>query len=104
MTDDQTTTAPDVLDGWDLGEFTAADMTYPTYRKGSGPGVVVIHEIPGITPLVAAFADEVVEAGRNYALEHMDEILSLLETPEPPVQPWWRRFWPLKWGVKRWVE
>lgn len=53
----------DVLDGWDRGEFTAADMTFPTYRRGSGPGVVVIHEVPGITPLVTEFADELVDAG-----------------------------------------
>jgi len=53
----------DVLEGWELGEFTAADMTFPTYRRGSGPGVIVIHEVPGITPLVTAFADEVVDAG-----------------------------------------
>ena len=25
-------------------------VTHPTYRKGTGPGVVVIHEIPGMTP------------------------------------------------------
>jgi dienelactone hydrolase len=30
---------------------------------GSGPGVVVIHEIPGITPKVIAFAEEVVARG-----------------------------------------
>jgi len=78
MTDDQTTTAPDVLDGWELGEFTAADMTYPTYRKGSGPGVVVIHEIPGITPLVAALADEVVDAGFTVIMP------SLVGTPGKP--------------------
>jgi dienelactone hydrolase len=53
----------EILDGWDVGEFSAADMTYPTYRRGSGPGVVVIHEIPGVTPLVAKFANEVVERG-----------------------------------------
>ena len=38
-------------------------MTHPTYRKGTGPGVIVIHEIPGITPDVIAFAEEVVDAG-----------------------------------------
>jgi dienelactone hydrolase len=52
-----------VLEGWEAGEFTAAGMTYPTYRRGTGPGVVVIHEIPGITPLVTKFANEVVERG-----------------------------------------
>jgi len=53
----------DVLEGWEPGEFTAAGITYPTYRRGSGPGVVVIHEVPGITPLVTTFANEVVERG-----------------------------------------
>ena len=51
------------LDGWDRGSFTAAGITHDTYRKGSGPGVVVVHEIPGITPAVLAFAEEVVAAG-----------------------------------------
>ncbi|MFK7919756.1 MAG: dienelactone hydrolase family protein [Ilumatobacter sp.] len=53
----------DVLDGWQRNEFTAADITHHTYRKGSGPAVIVIHEIPGITPKVAAFANEVVDRG-----------------------------------------
>jgi len=65
----------DVLDGWELGEFSAAEMTYPTYRRGSGPGVVVIHEVPGITPLVARFANEVVDAGFTVVMP------SLLGTP-----------------------
>ena len=61
MTDNSTTT--EVLAGWEVGSFSAAGMEHPTYRRGSGPGVIVIHEIPGITPLVAKFANEVVEAG-----------------------------------------
>ena len=52
-----------VLAGWEPGEFSAAGMTFPTYRKGQGPGVVVIHEIPNITPLVTRFANEVVDRG-----------------------------------------
>jgi len=51
------------LAGWDESTFTYDGRTYPTYRKGSGPGVVVIHEIPGITPNVEKFANEVVDAG-----------------------------------------
>ena len=38
-------------------------MTHPTYRRGTGPGVIVIHEIPGITPEVVAFAEDVVATG-----------------------------------------
>ena len=77
MTDDHDA----VLDGWEPGEFTAADMTYSTYRRGSGPGVVVIHEVPGITPLVARFADEVVEAGFTVVMP------SLVGTPGKPPSP-----------------
>jgi dienelactone hydrolase len=51
------------LDGWGRSEFTADGRTLAVFRRGSGPGVIVIHEIPGITPLVAAFANDVVEAG-----------------------------------------
>jgi dienelactone hydrolase len=73
-----TDTHTDVLEGWDVGEFTAADMTYPTYRRGSGPGVIVIHEIPGITPLVAKFANEVVDAGFTVVMP------SVVGTPSKP--------------------
>lgn len=52
-----------VLNGWTKGSFTAAGITHDTFRKGSGPLVVVVHEVPGITPKVAAFAEEVVSAG-----------------------------------------
>jgi dienelactone hydrolase len=55
--------ANDPLAGWVKGEFTAAGFTRETYRRGTGPAVVIIHEIPGITPKVIAFANEVVDAG-----------------------------------------
>ena len=51
------------LAGWDKSTFTAAGFTRDVYRKGSGPGVVVVHEIPGITPKVQAFAEDVVARG-----------------------------------------
>lgn len=49
--------------GWKHDSFSAAGFTHDTYRKGTGPGVVVVHEIPGITPAVMQFAEEVVSAG-----------------------------------------
>ncbi|MGI9156307.1 MAG: dienelactone hydrolase family protein [Marmoricola sp.] len=52
-----------LLDSWSKGEHTADGVTHPTYRKGNGPGVVLIHEIPGITPEVAGFGEELVTAG-----------------------------------------
>ena len=51
------------LDSWEKGSFTAATLTRDTYRKGAGPVVIVVHEIPGITPAVERFADDVVNAG-----------------------------------------
>jgi dienelactone hydrolase len=48
---------------WEKSEFTSATITHDTYRKGSGPVVIVVHEIPGITPAVERFADDVVNAG-----------------------------------------
>ena len=70
-----------LLDGWTRGDHTADGTTHPTYRKGSGPGVIVIHEIPGLTPEVIGFAEEVVEAGFTVVLPH------LFGEPEAPMNP-----------------
>ena len=37
--------------------------TRPVWRRGSGPAVIVIHEMPGLHPLVIRFADRVAAAG-----------------------------------------
>jgi dienelactone hydrolase len=60
--------ASDLLQGWDSEEFTAAGITHQVWKTGSGPGVVLIHEIPGITPTVARLAKEIVAAGFRVAL------------------------------------
>lgn len=59
------------LESWERGSHTAAGTTHDTYRKGTGPGVVVIHEIPGLTPKVIAFAEEVVGRGYTVVLPHL---------------------------------
>jgi dienelactone hydrolase len=59
------------LAGWTLGSHTAGRVTHPTYRRGAGPGVVIVHEIPGITPEVLRFADEVVDRGFTVVLPHL---------------------------------
>jgi dienelactone hydrolase len=56
------------LASWTLADFSYGARTFPTYRKGTGPGVVIVHEIPGITPAVLAFADEVVGEGFTVVL------------------------------------
>src|SRR4051812_6622231 len=60
-----------LLESWTRGEHTADGITHPTYRKGTGPGVVIIHEIPGPTPKVVGFAEEVVAAGYTVELPHL---------------------------------
>jgi dienelactone hydrolase len=52
-----------ILPGWERSTFSAGDITHDVFRRGTGPAVVVVHEIPGITPAVLRFADEVVAAG-----------------------------------------
>ena len=51
------------LDGWVVAPFTGAGLTHDCYEKGSGPGVVLIPEIPGITPEVLGLAEHLVAAG-----------------------------------------
>jgi len=58
----------DVLEGFEATEFTHAGVTHPVYRAGTGPGVVVIHELPGLTPNVAAFARKLADAGFTVAV------------------------------------
>ena len=70
-----------LLDTWARGQHTADGVTHPTYRKGTGPGVIVIHEIPGMTPEVIGFAEEVVAAGFTVVLPH------LFGEPEAPMNP-----------------
>ena len=41
------------------------------YRKGTGPAVIVITEMPGMSPMVIGFADRVVELGCTAVLPHM---------------------------------
>ena len=49
--------------GWDQSSFTHEGVTHPTWQRGSGPVVIVVHEIPGVTPNVIKFAERVVSEG-----------------------------------------
>ncbi|WP_372733484.1 dienelactone hydrolase family protein [Nocardioides sp.] len=60
-----------LLDSWTQGDHRASGVRHPTYRKGSGPGVIVIHEIPGLTPSVIGFGEELVEAGYTVVMPHL---------------------------------
>ena len=56
------------LAGFESTQFTHAGTTRTVYRGGAGPGVVVIHEVPGVTPNVAAFGRRVIDAGFTVAM------------------------------------
>lgn len=60
-----------VLAGWDRGRHLAQGRAFDVYRRGEGPGVVVIHESPGLTPEVVAFGDDLVAAGFTVVLPHL---------------------------------
>lgn len=51
------------LPGWQQTEFSDGGIVHQVFRKGSGPAVIVVHEIPGITPKVLQFAERVVDKG-----------------------------------------
>jgi len=58
----------DALAGFSETTFTFEGATRPVFRGGTGPGVVVIHELPGITPNVAAFGRRLIDAGFSVAM------------------------------------
>ncbi|MGE2730110.1 dienelactone hydrolase family protein [Mycolicibacterium vaccae] len=75
-------TAPESdLTGWAATPFTAAGFTYDVYRKGEGPGVVLIPEMPGLHPGVVALGDHLVDNGFTVAAP------SLFGVPGRPVGP-----------------
>lgn len=61
----------DDLSDFDRGEFTHDGKTRTTFRIGSGPAVIVIAEMPGITPKVLDFARKVAGVGCTAVLPHL---------------------------------
>lgn len=69
------------LTGWQHAPFTGAGITHEVYEKGSGPGVVLLPEIPGITPMVLGLAEHLVGQGFTVAVP------SLFGTPSRGLSP-----------------
>ena len=61
--------------------FTGGGYTHDVYRKGEGPGVVLIPEMPGLTTQVLALGNHLVDNGFTVAAP------SLFGTPGAPVGP-----------------
>lgn len=68
------------LSGWARESFTAEGFTHDVYRKGQGPGVVLIPEIPGAHPGVLALGNYLVDNGFTVAIP------SLFGTPGAPAR------------------
>lgn len=59
------------LGGYGKDTFTNGGKSREVYRRGSGPAVLVLAEMPGITPKVLEFADRVVDLGCTAVLPHL---------------------------------
>jgi len=61
----------DPLEGFEKTTFTHGGKTRDVYKKGTGPAVIVIAEMPGMTPGVLEFANRVVDIGCTAVLPHL---------------------------------
>ena len=59
---------PQALADYERHEFEDTNWIRSVYRKGQGPAVIVIHEMPNLHPLVVRFADRVADAGMTVYL------------------------------------
>ena len=71
MTDPRARAPEGALDTFEKLTFTADGMTHDVYRKGTGPVVLVITELPGMSPYVLGFADRVVALGCTAVLPNL---------------------------------
>ncbi len=59
------------LAGYTAFRFAHEGEEKIVYRKGAGPAVVVMHEVPGISTEVIRFADKVADAGFTIFMPHL---------------------------------
>ena len=59
------------LSTWSRESHQHQGVTHPYFRKGAGPGVIVVHEVPGLTDPVIAFAEGIVAAGYTVLLPQL---------------------------------
>jgi dienelactone hydrolase len=78
---DNAVVSPAELPGWRSEPFTAAGLTHTLHTRGTGPGVVLLPEIPGMTPQVLGLADHLVDAGFTVT------VVSLFGEPGRAVSP-----------------
>ena len=62
----------DALDGFTATDFTHDGLSYPVFTAGTGPAVIVIHEVPGLHPGVIDFGRRVVARGFHVSSRSYD--------------------------------
>ena len=70
-----------VFENYETFDFDDGRWTRQVFRRGSGPAVIIIHEIPGLHPQVVEFADRVASAGMTVFMP------SLFGEPGKPFSP-----------------
>ena len=68
-----------VLKDYQKFDFNDGRWARPVFKKGCGPAVIIIHEMPGMHPLVVRFANHVAAAGMTVYLP------SLFGRPGKPI-------------------
>lgn len=62
---------PELFEGFSRETFSALGKTRDVYRMGTGPAVVILSEMPGITPSLLRFARTVASQGMSVAIPHL---------------------------------
>lgn len=70
-----------MLQDYQVSEFSYEGLSRTVYRRGSGPAVIVMHEVPGIHPTVIRFADWVVDAGFTVVMPELLGVAGKAPTP-----------------------
>lgn len=71
------------LDGFNETTFAYGGKSRSIFTKGAGPGVIVVHEAPGITPFVQRFGSMIADRGFTAVLP------SLFGVPGKPSSPFY---------------
>ena len=57
---------PQIFKDYTEFQFDDGRWKRTVFRRGTGPAVIIIHEVPGLHPLVVRFADRVGAAGMSW--------------------------------------
>lgn len=75
------------IKGFSEETFTADDRTFTLFRKGEGPGVILLHELPGLTQETVEFAEWIADRGFHVVMPLLfgrplqNPMLGLLKAP-----------------------